>query len=326
MEQNEDIDSINQAELVEEFGNMFLVEINGEIRKVAATSKNELLYRHGMYRLLHPDAEDERVILTDEEEDEFIAIAPTENDSVYQIWVGNSQYPIMNTPSRAKDVLKGVKEATESPKDYSQIKSVYNDIASNQVRRSVINHTRSIFPQTEVIPDKEGWNIMGLFILTWDSRVFLNTTKDIDDRKTYKVSGRSVKESENSKQFLRLSISDEIISEYKDTPVKLSYANHDMNIKESKRVNKECPSCNKTDIRKCKVENHNDEQPEKNYDSIFLCNNCDQGWREFKLTEREIEFMSKAKWLLNHREKLDDDAFWDVIESYVINYPSIVEN
>lgn len=49
---------INSAEIVEELGNMFIVKVDDELKQVPANYKNELLYKHKLYQLLHPDTED----------------------------------------------------------------------------------------------------------------------------------------------------------------------------------------------------------------------------------------------------------------------------
>jgi hypothetical protein len=87
-------DNISTPEVIERLGNMYLVKINGKLKQVPATYKNKLLYDKKLYELLHPDTPNERVILTDNAQNEnFIAIAPTNNDSVYQLWVDDDPHP-----------------------------------------------------------------------------------------------------------------------------------------------------------------------------------------------------------------------------------------
>ncbi len=307
-------DEHSKPEVVERLGNMYLVKVNGELKQVPATYKNKLLYDENMYDLLHPDASNERIILTDsEQDDDFIAIAPTNNDSVYQLWIDNNPYPVMNTPGNSEEVLKGVNEAIQTPADYTRLKQVYKSIRSNEVRRHVIQKAESLFARNEIIPQDEGWCIMGLFILTWDGRVFLNTGK-IEKQTSYSVRGSGVSETDNPREFLQLSVDEETISYYNNTLLKIhSPISPSIDVTNNDIHTKECPTCESEE----KIyEYYSDDSQEQNR-PIFVCSVCDTPWQEFKLTEREIEFISKAQWLLNHKQHLDDDAFWSVIESYV---------
>lgn len=309
---------INDAELVETLGNMFLVKVDGEIKQVSATYKNELLYKHELYQLLHPDTEDERVDLTDDLDDRFVAVAPTENDSVYQIWSGDNPYPVMNPPSMAEQVLRGVRDAMDSPSDYERLQQVYQDIRSTRVRRAVMEKASSLFPRSVVIPEDEGWNILGIFLLTWDARVFLNT-ESVDEQTAYRVAGSGVSETDEEKEFLQLAIKDDIIEQYRGTNLDIRYPlPENVEISGSKVVENECPTCaNHESYRYYDDSSVDDETVDER--PVYVCtdSSCEQSWREYELTERELEFIAKANWLVNHREQLEDDAFWDVVESYV---------
>ena len=311
---------INNAEVVETLGNMFLVRVDGELRQVPATYKNELLYKHELYELLHPETTDERVILTDgKQTDRFVAIAPTENDSVYQIWVGDNPYPVMNPPSMAEDILRGVRDALDTPRDYERLYQIYRDIRSTRVRRSVMEKAASLFARNEIIPEGDGWNILGMFRVTWDARVFLNTG-EVDEQTAYRVSGSGVSETEESKEFLQLAITDDVIQQYNDLTLEVHYPlPQSVDLSEYDVVDKECPTCGNESAHE-----YYDEEDEVEQRPVYVCTNhsCGQAWQEFSLTEREIEFIAKSQWLVNHREQLDDGAFWDVIESYVWHRPS----
>lgn len=317
---------LENSKLEEELGNMLLVRVNGELKQVSSTYKNKLLYKHNLYEILDTDGQNSRIVLTDEEDDEnFIAIAPTENDSVYQIWLDNNPYPVMNPPSRAEDVLRGVKKSLETPSDYGDIKQVYDNIRSDRVRRFVVQSMESMFGAGQIVPESEGWNIMGIFLLTWDSRIFLNTS---DKGMAYRVHGSGVSETETSKQFLQLSISDQTINQYRDQKVKVSYPlDYDTDVSNTSTIDKECPSCScgitheyYDDENKLVNSSNNINDDDVNIrNKVFVCSDssCRLAWQEYSLTEREIEFLAKANWLINHRERLDDEAFWDVVESYV---------
>jgi hypothetical protein len=307
-------DNISTPEVIERLGNMYLVKINGKLKQVPATYKNKLLYDKKLYELLHPDTPNERVILTDNAQNEnFIAIAPTNNDSVYQLWVDDDPHPVMNTPSNSEKVLRGVNDALSSPADYARLKNIYHEIRSNEVRRHVITKAESLFPRNEIIPTDEGWSILGLFILTWNSRVFLNTG-EIEKQTAYRVRGSGVSETEQPREFLQLAMDEETIKCYRDTKLKIHYPlSKSVDVTNSEKTTCECPTCESTES----AYKYYDENSKEKNRPVFVCSVCDHPWQEFKLTEREIEFIAKAQWLLNHREHLEDDAFWSVIESFV---------
>lgn len=310
-----DKEEIHNSEIVEALGNMFLVKVDGELDQVPATYKNELLYRHELYELLHPDEKNERVVLTDDEQDEkFVAVSPTQNDSVYQLWIDDNPYPVMNPPSMAEQVLRGVRDALEAPSDYSRLYDVYQEIRSTRVRRAVIEKAASLFPRNEIIPEEQGWNILGIFLLTWDARVFLNTG-DIDDQKAYRVSGSGVSETDEAKEFLQLAIQDNVLSQFRGMSLEIgTQIPTEVDLSSCSSVDNSCPTCDNESVYEYyESETTVEERP------TYVCSEptCGQAWEEYSLTEREIEFISKAKWLINHREQLDDDAFWDVIESHV---------
>lgn len=308
-----DRDVINNAEILETLGNMFLVKVNGETRQVPATYKNELLYKHELYELLNPESESERVVLR-QRGNGLIAVGPTENDSVYQLWVGDSPYPVMNPPSMAEQVLKGVRDSIEEPADYTRLTQAYEEIRSSQVRRHVMEKASSMFSPTEVIPTADGWEVLGLFLLTWDARVFLNT-ENAADSAAYRVSGSSVSETEQSREFLQLAMSDSVLERYRGLSLKLHYnLSPTVDVSGNRTVETECPSC-ACETAYEHTPHHGDEETPVH--PVYVCTSCDQPWQEYDLTEREIEFIAKAKWLSQHRERLSDEAFWDVIESYV---------
>lgn len=314
----EDISVINDAEVVETLGNMFLVRVDGEMKQVPATYKNELLYKHELYELLHPDTNSERVVLTDEADPRFVAVAPTENDSVYQIWIDDNPYPVMNPPSMAEQVLRGVRDSLDTPSDYERLNEVYQEIRSTRVRRSVMEKAASLFPRNEVIPEDEGWNILGIFLLTWDARVFLNTGS-IDEQTAYRVAGSGVSETDDEKEFLQLAVRDDVVEQYRDISLDIRYPlPNNVNLAGSEVRDNECPTCGNGQSYYHYDNVSADGEPVEER-PVYVCtdDSCGQAWQEYDLTEREIEFVSKAQWLVNHRQKLSDDAFWDVVESYV---------
>lgn len=308
---------INSPEVMESLSNMLIVRVNGETKTVSASEKNKLLYEHNLYELLHPGSRNKRVVLRDSDDDsEFIAIGPTENDSVYRLWFGRQTYPIMNQPSKASDVLRAVNAALGDYPDYEPFRNVFNEIRSNQVRRRVIQSAESMFSQTEIVPTEEGWEVLGLFLITWDARIFLNT-EDAGKHATYQIGVREVTETEKTRQFISLSVGEEVFKQYSDLSLKASAILDEQSVTNRQPVDNDCPTCDDENVQLVTVS-----RTDKPDQDVFKCESCDQAWEEHKLTEREIEFIGKVKWLIQHREQLDDDTFWTVIEKYVWHGPN----
>lgn len=312
----------NDFEILEKLGNMFLVKQNGQINQIPATYKNKLLYEKELYKLINPENRKERVILSDDKTDDFIAISPTNSDSVYQLWVDEFAYPVMNKPSQAEDVLRAVYEAINAPKTYEPFRRIYNKIKSETGRTHVLKKAAKLFPKTDVIPVEDGWQIHGIFHLTWQNQIFLDTDRE---ETSYVVRGGGVKETNKKQQFLDFEIDKDTISAYKDTKLQFSYK--PIQNEETEIINtttKTCPYCNEESECKLTAYKYNLDSIEHK-DPWFNCNNCDKTWRVYKLTENEIIFLAKAEWLHNHRTKLDDDVFWNVIEKYVWNLDSVTQ-
>lgn len=240
----DDIELVPGAEL----GNMFLVRINGELKRKANTSKNKLLYKHGLHSLLQSSGG--RTVLS---EDPYIAVEPTHNDDVYTIWHGREEFPVMNPPSKAEDVLRGVIDALEHS-DFSTLKDVYRYVRDNQVRREVVNKLLPKF-QPKVVKQSEGWVVNGMFLLTWEAEVFLITT-DLDEG-SFIVRG-GISETDETREFLKI------------TP---------------------------------------EESPEPKTMELH--------GEKFELGELEMLFLAKAQYLINFRERLDDEAFYAVLQRHI---------
>lgn len=190
----------DDVEIIQELGNMFLVRVEGETRQVGNNPKNELLYKHGLYSLLHSESEASRTVLS--ESDPYVAVAPTSNDSIYSIWYGEEDdFPLQNPPSKANDVLKGIRDGLSEPADYATIKETYEWIRDNQVRRNLIDKLTPMFPSASVIPNEEGWVVEGIFLVTWDARVFISAA-DLEEN-SYVVRG-GITEADGKREFLSL--------------------------------------------------------------------------------------------------------------------------
>lgn len=297
-----------QAEVVNELGNMMVVRINGKKDYVPATHKNKLLYKsdYNMYELFNSD--DSRFVLTDEDSDEYYAIASTMNDSVYQIWSGSDPYPIITTPDVATEVLKAVKAILDD-NDYTKFDNLYNRLRGQKVRRSIMEKVINIFPKNAVIPEDDGWVIHGVFRLKWDNMIYLNKN-DVD---TYRVHSSGVEQTNDRQPFLKdMAVSDEMLDKYRGQKVKVQHDDSNIDTFNSNTVFNKCPCCDETVCYECY-----DEESDIPTVPVNICQSCDVAWKEFELSEKEIQFLGRAKMLIDYREQYEDDVFWDIIESYV---------
>lgn len=181
-------DSNNTPQIIQELGNMFLVNVDGATKQVAHTPKNELLYKHGLYDLLNGHGENNRTELSTDGDETYVAIAPTEHDDIYSLWFGEEDdVPLQTPPSRADNVLRGVRDALSEYSSLERIREEYQWVLKNNIRREVVEPLITMFPQSSVVPSPEGWHIEGLFVVTWDARVFL--LKNESEEGSFKVRG-----------------------------------------------------------------------------------------------------------------------------------------
>ena len=226
-----------------------VLDQTGQPQLVKATAENILLYDpedslpfdDGLYGFLSGD---KALVLSDDPE---IIIAPTNNQYCYVLRVrGNT---VETTPKQAEDVLKGVKEAVID-EDISRLDATFDEIMSNQVRRSVIGALLDTFEDSDRIDiTSRGWMIDDFYLVNWEANMYLrHNNPDTPDKMR---SGSGVEETDRSYEFVQLRIGREI-------------------------------------------------------EPITIAINGDK----YRLTEREMLFLAKVKWLLNRREYHPDKPFW----------------
>lgn len=278
----------------EELGNMLIVESDDGVEQVPKTEKNILLYKHDLKDLFN----NENIVRYDNNTDS-VNIKMKKDTGIYEISV-NGKYPVVNDHSQSSEVLKGIRDIEED-NDYTRIKRVYDKIYEKGVRIKIMNKTVGMF-NNKVIPESDGWNILGMFKLTWTGDVLLHNNND----KVYKVRGNSVEEMEEKFHFLDLDVGD--IEQGKNIKIQVNKSIDESEFEKSKEEI-DCPMCEDT--------NEGFIYSNEMYDAFHNCPDCDIFWKEYNLKKDEVEFLTKTHWLINYRDKLDDDAFWDVIESYI---------
>jgi len=245
-----DVIDISRDNETDEITQFTILDDTGQPQLVKGTTENLLLYdpenelpfENGMHEFLSG----EQALLLSEEDPEII-VAPTNNEYCYILRVrGNT---IETTPSQAEDVLKGVKDAAIE-EDLQSLVEVYDEIISNQVRRSVVNALLKTFDEDNRINrTSRGWLIDDFYLVNWEASMYLkhNDPSEPD----YKRGTGGVIETDQSYEFVQLQLRRDI------EPVRIT-------IKEN----------------------------------------------TYRLTEREMLFLAKVKWLLNRRQHHPDKPFW----------------
>lgn len=160
---------------------MLLITIDGTTTYVNNTPKNKLLFDReqyavngkSLYTLLH-GSDDTRIVL---DADPYVALAPTQHEDVYRLWYGTPERNSVRTPvERVADVLNGIIDVVED-NDHDCLKGVYDHVINNQVRREVVglflDYNKLPTDRIEVMA--EGWVIDDMFLVTWDTDVYLWT-------------------------------------------------------------------------------------------------------------------------------------------------------
>ena len=179
------VDEIEAAESVEvtELPNMLLIEIDDAMTYVSNTPKNKLLFDRerfavegkSLYTLLHGN-DGMRVVLS--YRDPYVALSPAQHEDVYRLWFGSRDHYDVRTPvDQVESVLEGIIDAVEY-EDYTKLKDVYNYVINNQVRRELVEmflDHGSFADRDRVDVTDEGWVIDGMFLVTWEAKVYLYT-------------------------------------------------------------------------------------------------------------------------------------------------------
>lgn len=157
-----------------EFDNMMLVKTpDGELKPIANSPKNNLLYKHNLHEVLFSDESHMKKLVLSR--DPYLAISANEdNDTIYTLWKEKDKFPLQNPPKKAYEVLKAVRTAIED-KNFEEFKQIYDWISDHQVNKEIINNFINWFPATSVVVTDDGWEVEGLFVVTWTAEVFLIT-------------------------------------------------------------------------------------------------------------------------------------------------------
>lgn len=205
-----------EYEVVNELSNMLIIQKpNGKKKTIARTTENILLYKKGWYDIIHSENGDWKT-LEHPSTDEIIKVKPIGQNSLSVNYKPNPESennPIVATRTDYEDVLHGLEMAVDDEyPDYTKIKSTYEEIKSEYVDRNIVNKFLSYFPNISVIQKTDGWEINGLFKLTWKNNIFLIGNDD-ESYEVVRGSDNHVEESDSRGEFLKMNLPEEEIME-----------------------------------------------------------------------------------------------------------------
>lgn len=244
---NHETDELQQFTILDDRGQPQLVKATAE-NILLYDPEDELPFENGMHEFLSG----QQALVLSEEEPEII-VAPTNNEYCYILRVrGNT---VETTPTMAEDILEAVKDAAIDGHVQGLV-DVYDDVVSNQVRRSVVNVLKKTFEQDGRIQiTSRGWLVDDFYLINWEASMYLrHNDPDEPDKKR---GGGGVRETDRSYEFVQLSL--------------------------------------RRDIESVEVVIHGE---------------------TYRLTEREMLFLAKVKWLLNRRDHHPDEPFWMYVDKW----------
>jgi len=187
------------AEIVGEFGNTYLIDDGDAQHSVARTSAYELAYIHGHGDLVFGDSETPATVFEVPPE---IRVQSTHSDRVFTLQVDDGR-PVQNPPSETDRVLTGVLEIIENDVADTLV-HLYEDLLDRQVDTDLINTVQRRYapvPPASVDITDDGWVIEDMFLLTWLGTVYL-VTRNFDEP-TYRVGG-GVSRTDEDVEFIGL--------------------------------------------------------------------------------------------------------------------------
>jgi hypothetical protein len=173
------------AEIIGEFGNSYLIDDGETTRSIARTPAYELAYVYGHADLVFGDTETPPTIFDVPPE---VRVEPTRSDRVFTLQIDDGR-PVQNPPSETDRVLKGVLEIVRNG-TADTLAHLYDDLCERQVDKELITRVQRQYapvPPASVQITDDGWVIEDMFLLTWLGTVYL-VTRNFDDP-TYRIGG-----------------------------------------------------------------------------------------------------------------------------------------
>lgn len=187
------------ADIIGEFGNTYLIDDGETTRSVARTPAYELAYVHGHADLVFGDSETSATVFEGPPE---VRVEPTRSDRVYTLQIDDGR-PVQNPPSETERVLEGVLEIAETGAT-DTLAHLYDDLRERQVDQDLLERVQQQYapvPPASVQLTDDGWVIEDMFLLTWLGTVYLVTRNFAEP--SYRVGG-GVRRTDEDVEFIGL--------------------------------------------------------------------------------------------------------------------------
>jgi len=190
------------ADIVGEFGNSYLLDDGDTTHTVPRTAAYELSYIHGHADLVFGDAETPPTIFEGGDGEPTVAVRPTDSQRVFTLRVDDRK-PVQNPPADRDRVLSGVREIVAADGRES-IVHLYEELSDAQADADLLQNVQRRYapvPPASIQHTDDGWVVEDLFLLTWLGSVYLVTRNF--DQATYHVGG-GISRSDEDVEFIGL--------------------------------------------------------------------------------------------------------------------------
>lgn len=179
------------VDIIHETPNSMLLDIDGVDghSNVTKNAKNELLYKHGMHRLVHGEPG-----LVVQFSEYGLIVQTTDEGGVYVIESEEDDHKVHTSPEQERDLLQAISSIKQDD-DPEPLINLKNHILDNQVRRYVLNRLFEV-PPFSALSEKgiveqtgRGWLFHDQLLLTWENELL----NDSDDT-SYAVDGSGTRE------------------------------------------------------------------------------------------------------------------------------------
>lgn len=188
-----------EADIVAEFGNSYLVDDGETTYTVARTPAYELAYVHGHGDLVFGDEQTPATVF---EGSPSVRVEPTRSNRVFTLQVDDGR-PVQNPPAERDRVLAGILEIVRTGTADTLV-HLYDDLSDRQVDSDLLERVQARYapvPPASVQVTDDGWVIEDMFLLTWLGTVYLVTRRF--DRPSYRIGG-GVSRTDDDVEFIGL--------------------------------------------------------------------------------------------------------------------------
>lgn len=178
--------------------NYLILWEDDETEMVKKNPTNQLLYEEGLWEFLEGGEERIKILSNDP----YVAIAPTSESDIYNIWFNTPNNPVLTDGSRSEEVLEALLECLQED-NVRPLEKEYMRVFNRQASSHVLNKLLANFPNTEAT--EYGWRIEDTFLVTWEGEIYRNHEEI--DKTTFVRDGNQVTLASESHQLLDLDMS-----------------------------------------------------------------------------------------------------------------------